>query len=216
MTSLDHRIVTPTEGERLICLLRHGETVWNVQKRIQGQKDSLLTDVGKKQTLTWARQLRGSNWQHILASDLGRVQETVALLNSELNLPISFDPRLREQHWGEWEGLPLADLARLHAQQFKHQVDSGWNFQPPGGESRSAVNARALAALEDAVERFSGMNILVVSHQGLIKCLIYHIAGRAFLPSEPALLEKNCLHILASAQGKFRLHALNIIRWSEA
>jgi probable phosphoglycerate mutase len=191
-------------------LLRHGETVWNSEKRVQGQGDSPLTATGKKELERWARYLEQGCWQRILSSDLGRVQETVAILNSRLQLPVTCDKRLREQNWGNWEGLKVDDVRREYADELARQTMAGWDFRPPEGESRREVCDRVLAALLSSRSTCHEQKILVVCHLGVIKCLVYHVAGRKFLPDEPLLVEKNCLHEVVYAPDGYHLSSLNI------
>lgn len=200
----------PEHPTTLIGLFRHGQTVWNVEKRIQGQGDSPLTRDGQGSVLAWADLLSRGGWQHILCSDLGRARHTAELLNATLALPLTFDSRLREQHWGDWQGLPIAALRTTTEFDPHQQAGHGWDFQPPGGESRRQVRDRAIAALAAAHTRLPGENILVITHLGLIKCLIYHLSGRGFLPSEPPILVKDRFHILAYDQDCLALHRLNI------
>lgn len=201
---------TPDRPTALIGLFRHGQTVWNVEKRIQGQGDSPLTQGGQAGVRAWADRLSQGGWQHILCSDLGRARHTAELLNATLALPLTFDSRLREQHWGDWQGLPIAAL-RTTSEFAPHlQAGHGWDFQPPGGESRRQVRDRAITALAAAHTRLPGDNILVITHLGLIKCLIYHLVGRTYLPSEPPILVKDRFHILTYDQERLALHRLNI------
>ena len=191
-------------------LLRHGQTVWNSQKRVQGHGNSPLTETGKRETTAWAACLAGQDWQHILCSDLGRVQETVRLLNAFLNLPVTVDARLREQDWGDWEGMKVADVYRDCAEELAVQSGKGWDFRPPGGESRREVRDRAFSALAAARATVSAERILVVCHLGVIKCLVYTVAGRRFLADETTLLEKEAMHHLYYRESGYHLGPLNI------
>ena len=191
-------------------LLRHGQTLWNSQKRVQGQGNSPLTETGKEETAAWAAYLAGQGWQHILCSNLGRVQETVTLLNAVLNLPVTVDARLREQDWGDWEGMKVADVHRDCAEELAVQAAKGWDFRPPGGESRREVRDRAFAALAAARSTSAAERILVVCHLGVIKCLVYTVAGRKFLADEPSLLEKEGMHHLYYRENAYHLGPLNI------
>ena len=78
----------------------------------------------------------------------------------------------------------------------QNMVRSGWSFQPPGGESRKQVLRRSLAAIYEAHTSWPGESILVVCHEGVIKCLLYHLTKRKFLPDEPPLIKPNHLHLL--------------------
>lgn len=191
-------------------LLRHGTTIWNEQKRVQGRGNSPLTEEGIRQIALWATRCAGMEWDRIIASDLGRVKQTVAILNKQLNLPVSFDHRLREQDWGNWEGMRVADVQEQYPDALAKQIDAGWEFTPPGGESRSHARDRALEALDEIHRTHSGQNILIVCHLGIIKCLVYTIARRSFLPHEPSLLQKNRLHRISRNDNGYTLGELNI------
>ncbi len=196
----------------LIGLLRHGKTQWNVKKKIQGFSDSPLTQEGKIGVKLWAETLKAVHWHRILASDLGRSRQTVSILVEELHLTVSFDPRLREQNWGAWEGKTLEELRSEFPRELQQQIDAGWSFRAPDGESRLEVLYRAQKALLEATTTWPKENILVVSHQGVISCLLYHLAGRKFLPTEEKLIHKDRFHTLTFTKGEFNLDSLNIRR----
>lgn len=203
----------PLNGTKnLFGLLRHGQTEWNIEKRIQGYGNSPLTAEGREQTAKWVETLRAYGWDRILASDLGRVRETVAILNAHLRLPVDFDPRLREQGWGEWEGLTLPYVQETFREELARRVAMGWEFSAPGGETRNAVRARVFSALREAAGNWPGRNILVVCHQGVIKTALYHITGREFQPGEDSLLQHNRLHIISLSEAGFAPVQLNIPR----
>ena len=116
-------------------LLRHAPTLWNLDKRIQGQWDSELAPAATAQCEALAPRLAGLALARILCSDLGRAKSTAGILNRGLRLPVTLDKRLREQHYGEWTGkhwrdIPPEAIAAAEA--------AGWNFHPTGGESRAA------------------------------------------------------------------------------
>ena len=115
----------------LFCLLRHGETEWNSQKRIQGQMESELTATGQEQADSWGRGLRGWSLDRIISSDLGRAVHTARLCNAHLGLPHQREPRFREQHWGTWQGCVIRDLRTTHAEELAKLEKLGWNFRPP-------------------------------------------------------------------------------------
>jgi probable phosphoglycerate mutase len=191
-------------------LLRHGQTEWNTAKKIQGSRNSPLTEYGRQQTFRWAHFLKNFNWTRIIASDLGRVRETVAVLNAQLEIPVVFDNRLREQHWGEWEGLTIPHVKKFFGKELEQRVKKGWGFSAPGGETRQAVTDRTFSALKEAACNYPGENILIVCHQGVIKCTLYSITGRKFLPAEDPLLNPDMLHLIASDNSGFRTKQLNI------
>lgn len=175
-------------------LIRHGRTRWNEKKRIQGHLDSPLTAEGEQNALAWGRILSRFSWNRILASDLGRARQTAHQVNRALNLPVTYDSRLREQDWGAWTGKTLNTLRERFSQAIAEQEARGWDFCPPGGESRRQVRERSLQSLAETGLAHPGERILVVCHRGVIKCLLYGFLNRAFLPHEPRPRLSNYLH----------------------
>ncbi|HIP40411.1 MAG TPA: histidine phosphatase family protein [Desulfocapsa sulfexigens] len=198
--------------QTILALLRHGKTEWNEKKLIQGRQDSPLSLSGKKQVHEWGVFLQDCTIDRIIASDLGRVQETVSILQKYNNqVPVIWKAALREQSWGQWEGKTFHQLEIEQPEKLAAQVKAGWDFCPPEGESRKEVLQRVLPVIQEVVEQFPGEQILIVSHEGIVKSLIYHLAGRAFLPEEKKLLEKRQLHLLIAMKEKLSLGPLNLL-----
>ena len=193
-------------------LLRHGQTEWNILKKIQGSGDSPLTAQGKEETAEWAETLKRYDWDRIIASDLGRVRATVNIINRKLNLPVTFDARLREQYWGDWEGLTIPSIHENFKEDLARRVAMGWEFSAPGGETRLAVKNRVLATLVESAKNWPGKKILIVCHQGVVKSVLYSISKRKFLPGEDQLLQHNQLHIISCSRQHFSPVQLNIPR----
>ncbi len=193
-------------------LLRHAQTEWNVQKRIQGQQDSSLTEDGVVQAKAWGKFFQKQGWTQILASDLDRVRETVGYIQTYLDIPCRFNPLLREQDWGLWTGHTIDELENGHGKDIAEQIQKGWDFCPPGGESRNAVYDRTRRALLEAAKYWPGKKVLVVCHEGVLKALVYKLFGRFFLPGEPALLKKEHLHIFSSDHDSLVLEAVNFVK----
>ncbi|WP_269755877.1 histidine phosphatase family protein [Desulfogranum marinum] len=192
-----------------IGLIRHSMTLWNEEKKIQGQLDSPLSSRGRAMAETWGETLGALGWQRIISSDLGRAKDTAAIINQQLHIPCSTDGLLREQDWGAWTGLTLAEIKQQDKALLKVAQKKGWQFRPPGGESRQTVLKRSLEALNQASQTWPGQRMLIVCHEGVIKCLLYHLCGRAFLPEEPTILKKYHLHILAMHNSALALTHLN-------
>jgi probable phosphoglycerate mutase len=192
-------------------LIRHAQTRWNREKRIQGQVDSPLTSEGMRQAARWGRLLETFGWDRILASDTGRAHATAERINTTLKLSLTTDRRLREQDWGQWAGKTIADLKTDHAAELRAQEDAGWAFCPPDGEDRLQVWQRSQKALLEASARWPGANILVVTHEGVIKSLIYRLCERKFMAGEPAIITKHHLHRLVHADIGLRVEELNVM-----
>ncbi len=203
-----------TSSENIFGLIRHAQTIGNVEKRIQGQNDTPLTAKGVNQAKRWGRQLKLFNWDRIIVSNADRALRTAALINATLNIPLGEDAQLSEQDWGEWTGKTLAQIKKEVPQIWGEQENAGWEFCPPGGENRNSVWERSHKALKEAVGKWPGRKILVITHEGVIKSLIYRLSGRKFLPSESPLLFKNHLHLLIYDKKGLRVKHINTLALS--
>jgi broad specificity phosphatase PhoE len=192
-------------------LIRHAATLWNEQKKIQGQQDSALSPGGRNQAAAWGRQLSRFQWQRIVCSDLGRARETVDLINKTLCLPVVIEPRLREQDWGMWSGMTLAEVKATDPRFLRQQIRSGWDFRPPAGESRREVLERCLQGLTAIRDAWPEAPLLVVCHEGVIKCLLYHLLGRRFLPEEPRAVKRLHLHLVEGREKTFYVEQMNCL-----
>lgn len=203
--------MTTPKDTTLLGLVRHAETVWNRERRIQGQQDSPLTARGRRNARRWGEALADCGWERILASDLGRAVQTAELINAALRVPVLTDEGLREQDWGEWTARTFAQLHRREAERLKILAEAGWGFSAPGGETRFQVLDRSRRTLQAAAGRWPGQRTLVVCHEGVIKCLIYHFRDRRFLPGEKKLLKADHLHLLAAENGLLLLKQVNAL-----
>ena len=190
-------------------LLRHAMTEWNSERRIQGQTDTPLSPEGERQARDWGERLKKYRWNRILVSDARRAVETAARINAALEIPMNRDSRLREQDWGEWTGKTLSRIKRETPLLLAELERAGWNFCPPGGEDRLSVLGRSLKAIAGACEKWSGERILVIAHEGVIKCLLYSLQGRRFLPEEPRLISPRTLHWLIHDEQGLRIESMN-------
>ena len=199
------------ESSTRFGLIRHAQTVWNQDKMIQGQKDSFLTTAGREQSCTWGQRLAALTFDRILSSDLGRTVATAELINQVLRLPMKKTSRLREQDWGDWTGRRIRDIENEIPEELRIMEQAGWRFCPPGGENRRDVWLRSRDALEDASRRWPGETILTVTHEGVIKCLLYGLAERKFLPQEPAMIKPYHLHWLVVGEKGAEIEQMNAI-----
>lgn len=194
-----------------IGLMRHAKTQWNLDKRIQGQNDSTLCREGIEQAEKWGEILKDAgDWAKIVTSGLSRTMQTASIVNKVLHLPVERDTRLNEQDWGQWNGMTQRELLVDRAEELNRRLSMGWEFQPPGGENRRSVWERSSRALSELACRNPGDNILVIAHGGVIKCLLYGIMGRKFLPDEPAAIKQYHLHLLAWDGEKLVLETMNM------
>jgi len=189
------------------ALVRHATTYWNQEKRIQGHWDSELCPEGLAEAGRFAETLAGMGFARILSSDLTRAKTTAGIMNVRLKLPMTVERGLREQKFGDWTGKLVADL-RGHG--LEEQVALGWDFRPQNGESRDEVFSRAERTLIEAARLWSRKNILVVTHEGVVKALVYRLLGRSYLPHEPKILKPGCAHWVLVKEGVPALGDINV------
>ncbi|MDE3094312.1 MAG: histidine phosphatase family protein [Acidobacteriota bacterium] len=152
-------------------LVRHGETTWNVERRIQGHNDDAgLTERGIEQVRAAAEKLAESGARRIISSDLTRARETAEVIGQRLGLEISYDPTLRERSYGDLEGR-LDDVLSPETSGIANGVIVDVHAAPPGGESIAALKERITTALERLATQHPGETIIVVTHGGLIRTL---------------------------------------------
>lgn len=163
----------------MIILVRHGETFWNRERRIQGHTESDLTPLGERQAEAMAglvadlvRRDGAEGWR-LVASPIGRAQRTAAAVSRATGLAVETDARLAEICCGEWEGQLREDVAKLHPERF---ASGEGFFGAPGGETFEDVMARAedwLASLPPEPDR----RVVAVSH-GVLGRMVRGAYGR--------------------------------------
>lgn len=175
-------------------IIRHAQTQWNVARRIQGRDDSPLTPEGEDAARRWAERLVAYGFSALYSSPLGRAMRTASIIGRGLGLdPVSL-PGLTEHDFGDWTGRRVDELRR--AGLLSPEEAAGWAFRPPGGEDRREVLLRAWDTLSDLGRRHAGQSVLAVTHEGVIRALLYALKGRDYLPAEPRILAPRALHIL--------------------
>jgi len=163
-------------------VVRHGETQWNLEARIQGHGDSALTAKGVAQAEAIARRLSGQALDAIVASDLGRAMGTAARIGAVVNQPVIPDPRFRERNFGCCEGITYTELHERYPDAFgRHLQDTNPDFRVPDAETRREFYARIADAVEALARERAGQDVLVVCHGGVLASLYRHIHG---IPAE--------------------------------
>ncbi|WP_239952968.1 2,3-diphosphoglycerate-dependent phosphoglycerate mutase GpmB [Pantoea sp. Z09] len=174
-----------------VYLVRHGETVWNAERRIQGQSDSPLTEKGEQQAHQVGERVKHLGITHVIASDLGRTQRTAEIIADACGCTVTLEPRLRELNMGVLEKRPLDGLTEEEERWRSTLVDGTENGRIPQGESMAEMAARMHAALNACLALPAGSRPLLVSHGMALGVLISTILG---LPAhaERRLRLRNC------------------------
>ncbi len=163
-----------------VVAVRHGETAWNVQTRIQGQLDIGLNDAGRWQAQRLARALADERFDAVYASDLQRTADTARAVAERNGLALRTEASLRERGFGEFEGLTWAEVEQQHPESSRRWRERDAAFGPPGGETLAAFYERAVGALAAIAARHRGQHILIVTHGGVLDAL-YRAASRIAL-----------------------------------
>jgi probable phosphoglycerate mutase len=160
-----------------VFVLRHGETAWNVELRIQGQLDVPLNALGRRQAEALAAALAGEGIDAIYASDLSRALHTAQPLARATGAPLATDSGLRERGFGRFEGLTFAEVeARWPADAARWRAREP-GFGPGGGESLLDFRARAVGSASALAARHPGQAIALVAHGGVLDCLYRAATG---------------------------------------
>lgn len=174
-----------------VYLVRHGETQWNAERRIQGQSNSPLTKKGEQQAWQVGERVRALGITHIISSDLGRTRRTAEIIAEACGCSVTYDPRLRELNMGVLEQRLIDTLTDEEEGWRRTLVNGTANGRIPEGESMQELGDRMNAALQDCLELPEGSRPLLVSHGMALGCLVSTILG---LPpyAERRLRLRNC------------------------
>lgn len=151
-----------------ICIVRHGQTDWNLKGRLQGQTDIPLNDTGRKQAGECREFLKDMDWDVVVTTSLMRAKETAEIINEALNLPMIEMNDFKERYFGEGEGL---------TREVREKEYPGFVF--PGMETKEELDERIEAGLKEISKQFPDKKVLMVSHGAVIHAIIkkYHLDG---------------------------------------
>jgi 2,3-bisphosphoglycerate-dependent phosphoglycerate mutase len=165
------------EATRLIAV-RHGETAWNVEARLQGQLDIPLNERGLEQARRTAHWLAEDQPEVVVSSDLARAQATAQAIASFNRIPLELDPGLRERSFGGFQGMTHSEVAERWPELSARWKSRDPEYAPGGdGESLTAFYERCIAATLRIAERHAGKTVVLVAHGGVMDCL-YRAATR--------------------------------------
>ncbi len=157
-----------------LLLARHGETDWNVERRVQGHSDTPLNDTGREQARALAGELAGESIDAVYSSDLLRAHETARIVADLRGLDVTAIADLRERHFGTWEGLTDDEIS-VRFPHVRELPGREWG----DAETHEEMAGRVLGALHRIAETHSGRRVLVVSHGGPLRAVLRHCGAAA-------------------------------------
>ncbi len=157
-----------------LILIRHGETLWNIEHRIQGQFDSPLTELGLTQAKALAKRLQNRPFAALYSSDLGRAYQTAHPISQATQLPIWVDQRLRERHFGHFQGLTRLEAEQQFPKEYHYFKTLNPDHPLPNGESLKQFRQRCMNCFNDLVHKHRGKQILIITHGGVLINLLKH------------------------------------------
>lgn len=162
-----------------ICLVRHGETAWNVQQRLQGHEDIALNERGQAQARAAAAALQAHDFAAIYHSDLQRAVTTARTIAAARTLQTITEPALRERHFGILQGLSRVEAEQQFPGLYAEIRTRNPHVDPPGGgESLDTFARRISTSLHGIAARHAGERVLIVSHGGCMDIMYRIVTGK--------------------------------------
>jgi phosphoserine phosphatase len=155
-----------------LYLVRHGQTEYNEQQKMQGQTNSLLNQEGQDQARLIGRKLEGMHFAKIYTSDLKRAYDTAKIINEYLKLELIEDIALREIHLGLFEGKTMEQVKNTHQDILTHYDEMDFDFDLHQGESLNQFNKRIVAAFKKIASKHFNEDVIIVTHRGFIQILL--------------------------------------------
>jgi broad specificity phosphatase PhoE len=192
-----------------LILVRHGQSTWNREHRIQGQLDPPLSGEGRHQAERVGQRLAGRKFAGFYSSDLKRAFETSQAIEAAIGHQPRPMPGLREIYLGEWEGLRTDDLAQRFPEAW-----SRWTEEPdwdlvPGGEGAALFETRVAAALDEILERHKHGDVVVVTHGGVIQIALHRVVGRPSRGLFPFKIQNASISVIEKRDGRMIIGSVN-------
>ena len=163
--------------ETEIILIRHGETEWNSQKRMQGHSNSDLSSLGQAQIQALGQWTKNVPFDHIYSSDSLRAKQTAEAITQFSGHELKIDLRLREKNLGVFEGLTSEEARERHPEVFRLFKTAGSKYVIDEGESTQQLQDRALEIVEEIRIKHPEERVLLVTHGGCIRVVMKHSLG---------------------------------------
>ncbi|MHB1000543.1 MAG: histidine phosphatase family protein [Armatimonadota bacterium] len=157
-----------------VILVRHGQTVSNIENRYQGHADTSLSDFGRFQVAKLGERLKREKIDAVYSSDLSRARETAEVIAGYHDLPVITDIRLRECCFGDWEGLTVSEIQERYPDLFSSYHMDSIKHRAPGGERLEELQSRVAESVEEIASCHPNGTVVVAVHGGPIRAFICH------------------------------------------
>jgi len=195
----------PTSQATRLCLVRHGETEWNAERRIQGQIDIGLNPVGLRQAAAAGRWLKSAGIMALYSSDLKRARTTAEAIGAALGLVPVLAPEMRERRYGVFEGLTYAEAQAKYPDGYAAFEGRNADYNFENGESLHDMFARVTGKLAAIAAAHPGQNVVIVVHGGVLDIINRFVRGNPLEMPRDFLIPNAGLNWIAAVDGVWRL-----------
>jgi broad specificity phosphatase PhoE len=192
-----------------ILFVRHGETESNVEDRYMGHLDSPLSTRGVEQAKAVAARLAGEGIDALVTSDLGRALSTARHIADACHLEMILDPRLRERHAGEFQGLLAEEARARYPDYFIESADPTPETSIPGGESAVQIQERVVPLLEEVCPQYAGRTVALVTHGIVIRTMFWRLLECSYAAAFRARVDNAGLTVFRAKNGRWALQSWN-------
>ncbi|TVX91863.1 histidine phosphatase family protein [Paenibacillus agilis] len=162
-----------------VYIVRHGQTEWNVEHRLQGHQDSPLTEFGVRQAEWLGESMANEAIDRVYSSSSGRAHRTAEIIRGSRSIDIIDTDDFKEIGLGSWEGISQTEAKERFPEQFDHFWKDPAQFQVDNSETFQQVSDRAVRKLNEIVSEHRGKSIVIVTHTVVVKVLMAYFEGRA-------------------------------------
>ena len=182
-------------------LIRHGQTNWNEERRVQGQSESRLTELGIQQAIELGKRIRHLKFAKVFCSSSMRTRQTAELVFAHFKQDIEYMDSLREIHLGPWEGQLYEDVAIRDPESYQHFWQEPHLFDVDGAESFYDLQDRAVTTIRLIASDYDQQQVAIVSHGALIKSFLCHVEDRPMQELWAPPKMHNCAHSIVRVSG---------------
>jgi probable phosphoglycerate mutase len=195
----------PTTRLTRICLVRHGETEWNAERRIQGQIDIGLNETGHRQAVAAGRWLKRAGIVALYSSDLKRAWATAQAIGAEIGLTPTPLPEMRERRYGVFEGLTYDEAKARYPEGYGAFEGRNADYAFENGESLKAMFERVSGKLKEIAARHLGQNVAVVLHGGVLDVINRFVRNNPLEMPRDFLIPNAGINWISVADGAWHL-----------